>query len=205
MTSQMVIYPQFEDHSITVESTEVPETMPEGLTEITFSDFGIADGTYTVTETLGVYKNGSLDGTVFSGKVTFEAVGGNTWFMITKNGDWNGGLVLCQRDNDEHKNLYLRTFNKATGGTTAIATLTPEIAGVQLTGAEFDLQLSFQMVDNDGDGAKDDLKLGIWFNGVLYDNEYFYFNDCAFAQSDMTSRIILFAQSGFPIKIESTV
>jgi hypothetical protein len=65
---------------------------------------------------------------------------------------------------------------------------------VPLTGAELDLQLSFQLVDNDGDRKKDDLKLGIWFNEVLYNNSYFYFNNCTFVQSGKLSQMVLYPQ-----------
>jgi hypothetical protein len=49
-------------------------------------------------------------------------------------------------------------------------------------------------VDNDGDRNKDDLKLGIWFNEVLYNNSYFYFNNCTFVQSGKLSQMVLYPQ-----------
>lgn len=39
--------------------------------------------------------------------------------------------------------------------------------------------MSVQYVDSDGDGKKDDVKLGIWFDGVLYENKYIYIADFA--------------------------
>jgi hypothetical protein len=179
------------------------ETMPEGLTNITFRDFGLADGTYTAAGgKSGVYSGSSLDGTLLSGKVTFGKVGGAAELMVAPKGTWTGALRLRQRDAGNHASLYL-TVPYPEG--TKTLELTPEIAGVQLTGAELDLQMSFQLVDNDSDGAKDDLKLGVWFNGVLYNNEYFYINDCPFVKSAMQSQIVLYPQfEGHSITIEST-
>lgn len=35
--------------------------------------------------------------------------------------------------------------------------------------------LTTEYVDSDKDGKKDDVKFGIWFNDVLYNQEYIYF------------------------------
>ena len=43
--------------------------------------------------------------------------------------------------------------------------LSPAIAGTTLAGKWLDLMMSVQYVDSDGDGKKDDVKLGIWFDG----------------------------------------
>ncbi len=42
---------------------------------------------------------------------------------------------------------------------------------------EFLLQLTTEYGDYDFDGTKDDLKFGVWFNGVLYRGQYFYYMD----------------------------
>ena len=42
---------------------------------------------------------------------------------------------------------------------------------------EFLLQLTTEYGDYDFDGSKDDLKFGVWFNGVLYRSQYFYYTD----------------------------
>jgi hypothetical protein len=175
--------------------------MPEGLKEITFRNFGIADGTYTDDDVVsGSYSRGSLDGIVVSGKVTFGTVGGAAQIMVAPEGTWEG-LWLCQRDHGRHDSLYLRVYQS---GIKEIATLTPEFAGMPLVGEELNLQMSFQLVDNDGDGNKDDLKLGIWFNEVLYNNEYFYIDDCFFVKANKTNQIVLYPQvTGSSITVKS--
>ena len=41
------------------------------------------------------------------------------------------------------------------------------------------MKLSTEIVDSDGDGKKDDVKLGVWFNNVLYNNKYIELKDYA--------------------------
>ena len=41
-------------------------------------------------------------------------------------------------------------------------------------GKEVDVKISIEYVDQDGDGSENDVKLGMWFNDKLYDNEYIY-------------------------------
>ena len=49
-----------------------------------------------------------------------------------------------------------------------------DVAGVPLVGKEVDVKISIQYVDQDGDGSENDVKLGMWFNDKLYNNEYIY-------------------------------
>ena len=41
------------------------------------------------------------------------------------------------------------------------------------------MKVSIQYVDNDGDGTKNDVKVGMWFNDKLYENKYIYLKDYA--------------------------
>jgi hypothetical protein len=50
-------------------------------------------------------------------------------------------------------------------------------AGVKLTGEEVKITMSFEYVDSDEDGKKDDVKFAVWFNGKAYQNRYFYLTD----------------------------
>lgn len=51
------------------------------------------------------------------------------------------------------------------------------MAGATLVGKSFNLKLSYQLVDENGDGKEDTLKLGIWINDRLYNDEYMYIQD----------------------------
>ena len=66
--------------------------------------------------------------------------------------------------------LYMRGVK----GDTGTYVFNSVVAGVELTDNEYNMKLSTEFVDSDNDGVKDDVKLGVWFNDVLYDNEYIY-------------------------------
>jgi hypothetical protein len=70
------------------------------------------------------------------------------------------------------------TLNEATGKISAI-TFKPEIAGTELVGKDIHFAMSFEYVDYDGDGFKDDIKLGVWFNGKAYGDRWIYLRDVA--------------------------
>ena len=160
-----------------VEDTPDEEKPDEGLKEITFKNFGVEDNTYGVNVSAsgsvslsadGKYEETGMDGILFHGRVTFSE---EAPFTISFFGNKNGWLGLRLSSTAEG-NLTLKNFLK--GWHSGTDTFTPAVAGTQLTGAEIDLKMSVQYVDNDGDGVKDDVKLGVWFNDKLYDNKYIY-------------------------------
>lgn len=63
-----------------------------------------------------------------------------------------------------------------TGFVTMTGILAEDTIGAGKTySEEFLLQYTTEYVDCDFDGDKDDLKFGLWFNGKLYRNQYFYY------------------------------
>jgi len=131
--------------------------------QVTFSDFGINDDTYNEIQednsiTLGTYEH-SLEGKVFSGNITFSSATSWSWF---------GNIYLgCEdytnRDNGTHY-LYMEIDD-------ARYELTPENTGTtSLLDTEFNLKLSYDVVTA-SDETKS-LKLGVWINDKLYDNQY---------------------------------
>ena len=151
--------------------------LPTGLTEITFRDFGFIDGDYTAYPN-GQYDGASLNNTLFSGKVTFSK-DGDTHLMY--GGKVAGGGIELAIAKDQAGNATLLRLRNPKGSESA-ATFNeikfyPDVAGVTLVGQELDLKLSMQYIDNDGKGAANDLKLGVWFGGKLYNNNYIYIND----------------------------
>ncbi|MBQ8494583.1 MAG: hypothetical protein IJ465_02365, partial [Clostridia bacterium] len=145
-----------------------PSTPPQDLNKITFHSYGIADDVYAKNIN-GMY-NGDIDGTIFSGYIKQSVLnhfrlGGTPDLNYGGGaGDW-GGLIY--RPND------------ATGGKTLVVEGSVAIPGwyievnasvfgmTTLYDSEYFLQQSIEFVDNDNDGEKDDLKLGIWINGVM--------------------------------------
>ncbi len=152
------------------------------LKEITFSSFGMEDADFTDINVLtfcsfGSYydlvKGKTLDGTLFHGKVKFSEngdtelrIGGTTsaWLGLRITGIIDGSIMLTEAEQNAPEKQFTYLFS-------------PYLAGCELVGEWLDLKLSIQFVDHDGDGAKDDVKLGFWFNDVLYQNEFIYLVD----------------------------
>ena len=150
--------------------------MPTGLKEITFRDFGLIDGDYTKYPD-GKYDGESLDGTLFSGKITFSKIG-DTHMMY--GGKVTGGGLELALGGNETEGFYLRLRNPK--GSESTATFNEikfysDVAGVELVGTELELSLSLEYIDHDGKGSKNDVKLGVWFGGKLYNNNYIYLDN----------------------------
>ena len=162
-----------EDDKEPVESPEVPKDFKE----VSFKSFGIKDGKYQYNDknlsALGESMV-SLDRTVFSGDFYIPS-GKNADFRYggVKN-NWFGLVFSPTADGK----IYMQ--GAATGGyVTDIYIFNPQKAGTALLDTWFNLKLSTEIVDSDKDGVKDDVKLGVWFNDVLYNNKYIYLQDYA--------------------------
>ncbi len=154
-----------------VPPVEPPKKPNPNFEKITFDFFGLKDGTYkydgTNAPTFEGKGNDSLDEKVLCGDVLFSGKGenhfmlggnGNTWYafrFITKE---NGTIVLYWIDAE---GLKLVEIFDATA------------AGATLVGEWLNLMISTEILDADGDGAEDDIELGVWFNGVLYKEQYY--------------------------------
>ena len=151
----------------------------EGVTEVvTFADFGVKDDTYGIKmgsngtdvslTTSGTCGKKSLDGVLFHGKVKFSTEAPITISFFGKDNAWKGLRLASVADGS----LVLKNF--LTGVDNGTNNFTPDTAGTQLTGVEIDLKMSVQYADQDGDGTKDDVQLGVWFNDKLYNDAYIY-------------------------------
>lgn len=153
--------------------------LPEGLTEITFHDFGFTDGDYTQYPS-GEYEGETLDNTLFIGKITFpESASAHLMYGGKVAG---GGFDIVPAQDTTTGEWYLRLFDTnqdKSGRKFSEYKFYSNVAGVPLVGTEVALMLSLQYVDNDGDGVKNDVKLGVWFGGKLYNNRYIYLKDFA--------------------------
>ena len=88
-------------------------------------------------------------------------IGGTTsaWLGLRITGIIDGSIMLTEAEQNTPEKQFSYLF-------------TPYLAGCELVGEWLDLKLSIQFVDHDGDGAKDDVKLGVWFGGKLYNNNF---------------------------------
>lgn len=168
LTARIYLVAENKKSTLTVVS-DVDKILDKGLEKITFTDFGIADGTYGFNggevSAAGTYK-GTLSGKVirgdviFSEKSTFLYVGGypDAWY----------GLSLASGQNDKDADaLTLKVAGQE-------YTLTPEVAKATLVGESVNLKLSYQELDKNEDGQNDALQIGVWFNDKLYNNKYIY-------------------------------
>jgi len=148
--------------------------LPTGMTEITFRDFGFADGNYTQYPE-GQYEGETLDNTLFSGKITFpQSVSAH---LMYGGKVASGGFDIVPAQDTVTGEWYLRLFDTnqdKSGSKFSERKFYSDVAGVQLVGTELDLKLSLEYIDNDVDGVKNDVKLGVWFGGKLYNNNYIY-------------------------------
>ena len=153
--------------------------LPTGLTEITFRDFGFTDGDYTKYPN-GQYEGKTLDNTLFKGKITFPKYANA--FLQYGGKVAGGGFNIGTAQDATTGEWYLRLFDTnqdKSGRKFSEYKFTTAVAGVPLVGEELDLMISLQYVDADGKGGKNDVKLGVWFAGKLYNNRYIYLNGFA--------------------------
>ena len=174
----MGIYCPAEGTSMTVDAGEIdygtPITPDPSLKVISFSSFGVKDGSYGYNEnTLAItgnyynpQKGRSLDGTLLTGYVTFAD--GTDIRVGGKDNPWMGIYLLAV---GEELHLYAND--------TRYYIFRESSAGTKLVGEELKLELSIVYADTDSDGAKDDVQLGVWFNGVLYKNHFIDLPDVA--------------------------
>ena len=157
---------------------EVLETLPADLEELHYIDFGFNKPEYQKGTYKGEYGGSTLDNTVISGKVTFTPKGDtHILFGGTKAmGGFGLSAIVPNKSTEWVLRLYDTNVDKK-GVKFDPYFFYSDVAGTQLVGKEIDLKVSIQYVDNDGDGNKNDVKVGMWFNDKLYDNKYIYLKD----------------------------
>ena len=160
--------------SVNTDGDTAKETLPSSFRKVTFHNFGVNNGTFN-------YNGGklcfygdyalNLNKTIFSGDVYYSHTKGGDFRYGGKTNEWCGLWFYTRSDGK----LYMRGVE----GDTGTYVFNPVIAGTELTDTWFNIKLSTEYVDSDNDGNKDDIKLGVWFNDVLYDNTYIYLKDYA--------------------------
>ena len=144
------------------------EQLPSGFRNFTFASVGIKDGTFSKDFKDGKYPF-SFNKTIFSGDVLFDAAGRSDFRYGGMANGWEGLRFWVTNSTLYMEEVYKYVDEKYE--------FDPVLAGVLFSEEEFNLKLSCEYVDSDSDGKKDDVKLGVWFNDVLYDNSYIYLVD----------------------------
>lgn len=180
--NQIHLRRNLEDSFITVNSIyedefpKDPGIQPDPtFTKLTFGHFGITNNTYPYKQgDLAVYgqANGktNLDKTVISGDIFLE--GGNFIVIWGGLGGWNGLRMGASADT-----MSLQWIDKNDKLAWSTENLTSDKAGVKFVGEKYNLKLSAEIIASDEDAVANDIKIGIWFNDVLYNQEYFVAKD----------------------------
>ena len=137
--------------------------------KVTFSDWNIANNTYEGLPdlTFDINYKVNLENKVLCGTVTFSDgwaslyIGGTNYGELWSRVNLQSGVAGYDADQ-----LVLNV-----GGTPY--PLDPDIAGTTLVGEAFELKLSYETEDHDDDGVAE-LKLGVWIEDILYNQEYIY-------------------------------
>lgn len=169
------LYVQEKEGFITIGTQEAAPVLDASFKKLNFASYDIESGSYGYNDNdLAVSGNcglNSLDKVVFSDTVQFSDANGAQLRIGGKKDAWYGMIWEATGDGK----LYV---TDPEGGFTPM-TFDPEKAGVKLTDNKVKLTLSFEYVDSDEDGSKDDVKLGVWFDGKAYDDRYIYLRDYA--------------------------
>lgn len=158
-------------------------TPSPNLLELVPTDFGVSDAKYeynnndlsTSGKLTNIHvkspSNMTMNGKIFSADVQFAQGNGSLRIGGSENA-WQG---MEFRRVDEKRFLFCNTLNPDSVN----HFVNSEIAGLGSTEELFNLKITFEYLDYDNDGKKDDVQYGLWFNDRLYDDTYFYSVDNA--------------------------
>lgn len=146
------------------------------------ADFDIEDNTYTnTTDTMAIMTSGTytptikgtadidtLEGTVLSADVEFSGNARINWGY--DNNSYYGISLMTDTRAGHADHLMMGWVDKS--GTVGYTHFTNPTS-VDLTsfvGTSYNLKMSIEVVDSDGNGKRDDVKVGVWFNDKFYPN-----------------------------------
>ncbi len=121
----------------------------------------------------------TLDDKIFSTNVRFNSYDSDIYYARRNSNNWDALRIGNVTDNESKGNDKARCFRLTNSNGTIARTFDEGIAGTRLSNDTFNLKISTRNVDSDGDGAFDDLELGVWFNDKLYSNTYMYYANMA--------------------------
>lgn len=150
------------DASIEIVSPQMKEIYP--------SDFGIDDGVY-ISSKDETYKNGnSLLNTVFTADIKHTGTLNCIYYASKSSNSWGGLVFHFTNEKIELRDPTYEIFSQN-------YVFEEETAGVEFDGEPFRLSVSIEVCDSDKNGFYNDLKVGVYFNGKLYNNTYIYMLD----------------------------
>ncbi len=157
------------------------KTLPTNLKEITLIDARMGDGSGNAAgKFIGL---NSLDGTLFSAKLKFSKNLARMHYGLSN--EYKDGFIGIGFRLEDDKLIIGNEQGSKEGALSSMklnfVTIDPVKAGVGKTfvDTEFLLQVSIEFIDRDNDGENNDIKLGVFINGVMYKNSYFYISNQA--------------------------
>lgn len=166
--------------------------IPSRYKWLTVSDFQSGgsklEGSYTAADMDFIHNADEyLDNTVFTAKVKFPEGGTNRLYIGT---GWSGfffngtadGVQLCDKSGS-----LIKLFNDAEAGCQLIQN------------SDLKLTVSFEFLNNDGTNT--DLKIGVFFNGKLYQNEYITYS--GYETANLKQTIKLYVQDTGSLTVAS--
>ena len=171
LTGYAMIIPAGKNSYVKVES-DVPEELNPELERIDLKALGIADGTYQGIPTgsewnIRKWFDTSLEGKVLNNNITFSSTASALYLGGNQSGHWGALFLASGQDGYAADSLTLGYGDNK-------YELKSSVAKANLVGESFNLKLSYEVIDRDKDENDDTLKLGVWINNVLYNNQYFY-------------------------------
>ncbi len=152
-------------------------SIDSNYTQLTFDSYDVDSGVYGYNGTPDLIIDekcdlDSMDGVVLRDTLNFTDKPGAQMYIGGKDHGWQGLLLASLGEG-------ALTIIDVAGGNNPAIRFDSAIAGVQLTDNDVEMAFSFSYVDADNDGEKDDVKLGVWFDGKAYNDEWFYLYNIA--------------------------
>lgn len=155
------------------EGTE--KTLPTDFEKYTLADTAPQFATVNANtgDVSGYLPCTSLDKVLYSNWIQFSADYQQYHYASTASNSY-AGITFYPSDGRANLNIAKVAGSVPVVGVKVSA---KDAIGKDAFDTEFLLQFTTEYVDADFDGNQDDLKFGVWFNGVLYHNQYFYYTD----------------------------
>lgn len=157
-----------------------------GVEELGITNDVYSSGSKTELKMISNSAQANLDGTIFKTNVRFSGSHSEIFYGCDTSNPWYA-IKLGNALGSSTKFTIQSSFSEALVGTSETGNtcdLTQKViyadgAGVELNNNTYELGISTRTVDCDGDDVFDDAEIGIWFEGKLYNNTYYYFPNIA--------------------------
>ena len=168
-----------------------------GKEETTFQQSTSAEYDYILNESTFNDGYDHMGNTSFEVKMTFEgnSISDETRFQYAGTGTWQGipiRPIVSTTTPANTGNLTIRylgpTIKPVILSEWVNVSLKQNISGVNCWNNEFTLKITTEFADYDGEGDINDVQLGFYLNGALYNNQYLYAYD---VESDFGKHIFI--------------